>query len=609
MAHYKNSRGRLAERTSATPEEWYGRCAEIGRLVNKWAGRSDLAVYGGEDSAGYQSVACFIAESAEIEVNVEKVFKGANPEFVGNLLDEKVWLENPYAMGILYHEACHAKHSANWNMGKLKELEPAVRNAFMLLEESRIEVRGAYENPDMVKFLKVSALEFVLEGVNEASIRQHGEVWATANTLGLIAGRLKVGILSEYDLPSVIPAIKHVLSPELYKNLSEIVYEFSSISVNNMNRGVELATKWVELLREADPEGEGNQGELTEGEESELAQSDSQSGGQSGKMSKVLSEIAEQIAEAIGNMEELAERMAEIEAERSEAEQRSQSAKERNQRKELARVIFDKRYDKSGSGTSSRVTNTRTPQPVERAMAVKLGQSLEKAKYRERSLTEVYSHTPVGRLNVRRAIQNKALESRGVRGTNPAWERKVRKHTDEPILRLGIMVDISGSMTNAMEAMAQTAWILSEAGRRIQAKTAMVYFGAGVFPTLRVGERLDSVTTYSATDPTEEFAKAWQATDGLLGLTWQDGVKMLVIVSDGQYRPEQFDYAVKTLKECKANGVAVVIVSPTGTYNSQARNLIAQSGWGTLVTDIPDSEIPNAIGKAVTASMKTLERT
>lgn len=608
MAHYKHTRGRLANRTSATPEEWYGRCAEIGRLVNKWSDRSDLAVYGGEDSAGYQSVACFIAESAEIEVNVEKVFKGAHPEFVGNLLDEKVWLENPYAMGILFHEACHAKHSANWNMPKLAELEPAIRNAFMLLEESRIEVRGAYEKPEMVKFLKVSALEFVLEGVSEASIREHGEIWATAHTLGLIAGRLKVGILSEYDLPKVVSTIKDVLGADLYKKLSEIVYEFSGISVNNQNKGIELATKWVELLREADPEGEGNQGELSESEESELAE---QSGGNSGsgKMSELLAEIAEQLSSAMENMEELAERMNQVEAEREQAEQRANSAKERNQRKTLAKMIFDKRYDKAGSGSTSTITKTRNPEPIERAMAVKLGQALEKAKYRERSMTEVYSQTPVGRLNVRRAIQNKAMESRGVRGTNPAWEKKVRKHTDEPELRLGIMVDISGSMGNAMEAMAQTAWIVSEAGRRIQAKTAMVYFGSGVFPTLRMGERLDSVTTYSATDGTEEFAKAWQATDGLLGLTWQDGVKMLVIVSDGQYRPEQFDYAVRTLKECKANGISVVIVSPTGTYNSQARNLIAQSAWGTLITDIPDSEIPTAIGKAVTASMKTLERT
>ncbi len=90
---------------------------------------------------------------------------------------------------------------------------------------------------------------------------------------------------------------------------------------------------------------------------------------------------------------------------------------------------------------------------------------MDKAKYRERSTTEYYSNEPTGRIRVRKASQNKALEDRGVMGTNPAWRKKARKHTDDPTLKLGIMVDVSGSMMNAMQAMGQTAWILSEAGR------------------------------------------------------------------------------------------------------------------------------------------------
>lgn len=599
MGHYKPYK-RTTTRTSETPQEWLKRCAEMGKLVREWSDRNDLVVYGGEDSANGQSVAAFFADTAEIEVHVGKVFKGANPEFIGSLLEETNQLDNSEAIGILFHEACHAKHSANWDMGKLQDQDSAVRQAFMLLEEARIETRGVLENPDMTKFLKLSSLNFVLENVTEASVRGMGEVWATAQTLALTVGRIKVGIISKSDIAGVVETIEDVLGKELFDNLSQVVYDFQGISPNQMNKGIELATKWVELLREADPEGEGDQSnEGGEGEAGEAGE---------GTLSELAEALAEMIAESQEAMENLAERMREIEAQKSEADQRRETASKRLERKHLAKVIFDKNHDKVGGGTNSRLAESRKPTPEERVMAVSLGQALDKAKYRERSLTEFYSSEPTGRLSVRRAIQNKALEARGVRDTNPAWRKKSRKHTDDPTLKLGIMVDISGSMTNAMQAMGQTAWILSEAGRRIQAKTAMVYFGQSVFPTLRVGERLDSVNVYSATDGTEEFGKAWDSLDGALGLTEVDGIRMLVIVSDGQYRPEQYDLAIRALRECKASGVTALIVSPTGTYSGRASELIRTAGWGELITGIPDSEIPSAIAKAVTASMKTLER-
>ena len=598
MGHYKPYK-RTTERTSETPEEWLKRCAEMGKLVRNWSARQDLVVYGGEDTASGKAVAAFYADSAEIEVNVGKVFRGANPEFVGSLLETANQLDNPEAIGILFHEACHAKHSANWDMGKLQEQDPAVAQAFMLLEEARIETRGVVENPDMAKFLKLSSLNFVLENVTEASVRGMSEVWATAYTLALTVGRIKVGIISKHDIAGVVETIEEVLGKELFDNLSEIVYEFQSISPNQMNKGIELSTKWVELLREADPEGEGDQS--AEGGESGEA-------GEAGELSEIAEALSEMIAESQELMESFSERMREIEEQKSEAEQRRETAQNRAERKAIAKQVFDKNHDQTGGETNSRITESRKPTPEERIMAVSLGQSLDKAKYRERSSTEFYSSEPTGRLSVRKAIQNKALEARGVMGTNPAWRKKSRKHTDDPILKLGIMVDISGSMRNAMEAMGQTAWILSEAGRRIQAKTAMVYFGQSVFPTLRTGERLDSVNVYSANDGTEEFGKAWDSLDGALGLTEIDGVRMLVIVSDGQYRPDQFDLAIRALRECKASGVTALIVSPTGTYGGRARELISTAGWGELIVGIPDSEIPSAIAKAVTASMKTLAR-
>jgi hypothetical protein len=228
---------------------------------------------------------------------------------------------------------------------------------------------------------------------------------------------------------------------------------------------------------------------------------------------------------------------------------------------------------------------------------------LEKAKYRERSVHIRKTQMPMGKLIARNAVQNRAMESMGLRGELPAWKSKTRKHTDDPTLKLGVMVDISGSMGSAMNAMGTTAWVMSEAGRRIQAKTAMVYYGSGVFPTLRVGQKMDEVVIYSAPDGTEKFGEAFEALDGELGLTFGDGVRLLVIVSDGQYTPAQQERTVRALTECKQNGVAVLWITPKECYGRTARYLIDQAGWGIHLDGLETDKIATLVGKTASEAL------
>jgi hypothetical protein len=191
----------------------------------------------------------------------------------------------------------------------------------------------------------------------------------------------------------------------------------------------------------------------------------------------------------------------------------------------------------------------------------------------------------------------------GMRGELPTRKSKTRKHTDDPTLRLGVMVDISGSMGSAMNAMGTTAWVLSEAGRRIQAETAMIYYGSGIFPTLKRGQRLNEVTIYTAPDGTEMFGEAFEALDGELGLTFGDGVRMLVIVSDGNYTPKQTEWAVKVLRECKANGVAVLWITPKDCYSIGARSIIRESAWGVHLDNLDTAEIALLVGKSASEAL------
>ena len=614
MAHYKvKGKSRLTSRTATTNPEWLKVCSQIGRFVNDLSWRSDLAVYGGEDSAEGRAVAAFYSEIAEIEVNLPKAFGEFTPaEFVGDIRDKATQYEFPMATGILYHEALHARHT-NWDIPRLVEaLDNLESQAFMLLEESRIEAKGVKERPEFRHFLRTSALEMALEGVDESALAGlGGDVWQTATLAGLSISRVDSGVLEVADISEIYAEVVSVLGKDLFDNLRKVWIEFQSLGVPQIERAIELAKAWVELLRQADPEGEPEAGGVGNAfEESEDSEGEGEGEGESGKgemsetMKKMMSKLAESAERTEANASDSLGDQETKEKWDEESKSRQSQAKLTNQRKAQAKEVFHKEHNQEGgNGSGSRVDTRRQPTGAERASAVTIAKALEKAKYRERSVHIRKTQMPQGKLIARNLIQNRAVESMGMRGELPTWKSKSRKHTDDPTLRLGVMVDISGSMGMAMNAMGTTAWVLSEAGRRIQAETAMIYYGSGIFPTLKRGQRLSEVTIYTAPDGTEMFAEAFEALDGELSLTFGDGVRILVIVSDGNYTPAQTERATQILRECKQNGVAVLWITPKGCYSYGARNIISESAWGVHLDEMDTEQIALLVGKSASEAL------
>ena len=605
MAHYGHSKSRLTTRTSNTPTEWLGVCSQIGMTINNWAFRSDLVVYGGDDSAESQAVAAYYSDISEIEVNLSKAFGTiTTPEMVGNFADRNTQYEFPMATGIMFHEALHARHTA-WDTSYLAtQLDHTEQRAFMLLEESRIEKKGVIERPENRLFLRSSALEMALEDATPEALATMGDVWQGAMLSALSLARYDAGILDADDVSEIYSAIIPILGLDLYKELRDVWVGFQALNVSQPDEGIRLAKRWVELLRQTDPEGEPTGGgsilEPAEGDDSESGEQEAKGSGAISKALEALgnSALTTQLdtSDALGDQQTKEDWQEQAKARQSESQKN-------NQKKNQAVKIFDKSHNETGSGSNSRIQEKRSPTSNERASAVKIGQMLDKAKYRERSLHERKSVLPEGRLNSRLALQNLAMKSMGIHTTQPAWRKKVRKHTDDPTLRLGVMVDISGSMGSAMEPMATTAWVLGEAGHRIQAQTAMVYYGSGVFPTLRVGQRLSEVSVYSAPDGTEKFQDAWQALDGQLGLTFGDGVRLLVIVSDGNYTPKETQNAIQALRECRQAGTAVLWITPKECYDYGAKDIIGQAAWGVHLTNLDTDEIAMSVGKSATDAL------
>jgi hypothetical protein len=129
----------------------------------------------------------------------------------------------------------------------------------------------------------------------------------------------------------------------------------------------------------------------------------------------------------------------------------------------------------------------------------------------------------------------------------------------------------------------------------------MVYFGQDVFATLKVGQKLEQVSVWSAPDGTEVFGRAFDALDGHLNLVYGEGVKLLVVVSDGHYTGTETQNAKNAIKMCADNGVAVLWLAPSTGYGSIGGQIVGKNG--VVVENLDVKEIANVIGKSATNAL------
>jgi len=541
MAHI-HAKGTRAEATSPI---WLRTGAQIGRLANEWAGRSDLVAYVGP-GAGGPTPACYNPQLAEIEVNVDVAFAaGINPETIGDLSERTTQFEWPRASGAIFHEALHAKYS-RWSLpAALEVLTEREYTAINLLEETRIESIGAFESPQNRPFLRACALDIVLGDMKEAP--EMSSTRMAAQLAGLTLARVDADVLERDDVEAIADLLDAFIGEDLMVKLRSIWNRFQMHEEHtNAEPLYELAREWVRVVDEAVEErGESETKEPTPEEQQFMEE-----------LMDALAEAAEMAAiNAQGDVDD----QQQSEEWQQQASSKASKAKESKDHKDTANDVFAKGTGPQPmSKTSSRLREKRVPTSAERSAAVKVATMLEKAKYRERDAVEVKSVLPPGRLRTGALVQGAALKAKGVMSQTEPWRHTKRTQTDEPTLTVGVMVDISGSMSSAMEPMAVTAWVMSEAAKRTQARCAMVYYGSDVFPTLKPGQHLSEVNVYSAPDGTEKFNKAFKALNGGLNLLDGRGARLLVVVSDGCYTPEEVVKAQHWMKRCHESGVGIL---------------------------------------------------
>ncbi len=584
MAHLKVSKTRAEQ----TPPEWLKVGAQLGELVNTWAGRSDIVAYVGP-GAGQDAPACFNPPMAEVEVDVAIAFgKAVTPETIGDIRNRTTQFDYPRASGAIFHEALHARYSRYDLLKAIEDLSKNEMMALTILEETRIEALGVENFPANRVFLRACAMDIILDDIRE-NLEQNTTTRAMAQLAALVCARVDAGSLDAEDALDVQGMVSDFFGATRYAQLRDVWLRFQKYEGHfNALPLYELAREWEALIKDvSDENGE------TEDEANMITAA------MAGIISDIIESLeaaAEDIAIAIGDEAQEQEQKEEW---KEVVDIRGKAAKQQKDHEKISEEVFNKSTGEAGNGSYSRIKETRAPSGPERAAAVKIANMLERAKYRERDEKEVTSILPPGRLRSRAMLQEAAYKARGSMMHAEPWKRTVRKHTDDPTLNVGVMVDISGSMADAMQPMAVTAWAMSEAVRRVQGKCAMVYYGSGVFPTLKPGQHLAEVNVYSAPDGTEKFDRAFKALDGSLNLLNGTGARLLVVVSDGCYTPEETEKAKKWIQECEKNGVAVLWIPFAHSYQLAYVREIVKGTSVALLQDVTDpADAALQIGKA-----------
>ncbi|MFD3596344.1 hypothetical protein ACFWU5_26790 [Nocardia sp. NPDC058640] len=522
------------------------------------ADRDDLIVTIAPGAAhGHPAV--FMTHSAAIEIDGDRLRidpATARPERNSDRTRyAAVW-------GAFVHECAHAAHS-RWTAPPIAN--PAVVQAALLLEESRIEGNHIRRRPDDRHWLRASAIEIVIGDTGGADAAAHipATAFAAANNAALILGRVDAGILEPDEGAPVAAACETILGPDTLAELRAIWQQAHTVTDDDTTTMLELGQRWLDLIG-PDPHADPEPASILSGAIGET--------------------VARIVAELAGHA------IAPDPAEEAEGRARAEATRVR-ETETVARGVF-------GKDTSS--SYTRPPTDEERTAARVLARALSAASGRERATVTTTSALPPGRLRMRGVLAREAQRAAGAMPTAEPFTRTTRKTIPVPPLRVGIACDISGSMSAYAEPVASAAWIIANAAdlATLPAESATVTFGRHVRAITRPGVTPTKVTGFKSRDNWEALDRAVDALDGALGLSRRENTRLLVIISDGMFVGKGMRRAgQQRIDRLRAAGCAVLWLVTDLKYDTPLE--------GVTVHDVSDpATTVRAIARAATTAVR-----
>jgi Mg-chelatase subunit ChlD len=448
--------------------------------------------------AGGGAPACFYPDTGRIEVDAVHL---GDPDVADPRRAGHKKLV-PTAYGLLVHEAAHATHS-RWRAPD--GTPPVVAEVADLLEESRAEGRQRCRRRGDRRWLRHTVTTLITG--DEAPV---DDPWHAGQLAGLLLARVDARILTGKDVRSVRAAVAGVLGRKRLLELREVWRQAHTVDDTDADTMIELAWRWCRILG-IDP----------------TVSPDPPQPDPAVFAGRLAAALADYLAAALGL-----------------------SSAEYTARQLAARH------------TAPAYWTRRDPTDDERAAARRLAARLRRARTAHPEPARQPSALPPGRLRTHAAITAEAQRAAGNIPSAAPWQRRTQLPPDKPTLHLAVLVDVSGSMHSFAAPMSSAGWILAHAAHRNQAVTTTIAFGDQVTLLVPPRQRPTRALEMNALDGTEEFVDAVKLADRLLGLRHRRALRMLAVVSDGQY--VDIPAAQRLVTGLHHAGCAVLWLQPAG---------------------------------------------
>lgn len=406
--------------------------------------------------------------------------------------------------GVFTHECGHAVHTTHIPLDYADD----VRDEMSLLEEIRMEGASVRRRPSDARFLRASANHLIVENKGNVAAALSSER-AAAEAATLMEGRVVAGSLEAADVAVVTQIVDGVIEPQKRAALQQIWEDTLAVEDGDL-AGLEAVARRFQALFPPE-QGELDKAlveALCDAIEAGTAKAASQAAGQI----KVEGSVAiDQIAEAVREDVALEERL-----KKAMEQMREESGKA------------------AGAPGGKVIKAELRPATVEERRARnKLAALLKKARWRDRDATKLLTELPPGRLKTRMAVQRSAQRAAGKTLTAKPWRQTKRKHVELPRLRVGILVDTSGSMSAAAPGVSSSLWVIANAVADAGGKSAAYAFGDSLARVLDPGKPPVQVLELKGSGGTAHVPDALVAASDVLNFTDTGGPRLMILVSDG----------------------------------------------------------------------------
>lgn len=531
-------------------DDWAGLAARTGLLFSRVAGRTDVITRVSPAGTGSGAAACFIPALAEARFSAARLI----PDYEQpNRIDPAVPADRarvPVYVGAVIHEAGHAGHTK-----VVHELpcSAAAQRWAVLLEEPRIEAAVLAAHPGYRKYLRASFRQVVV-GDSDPSQQQVQQSRAgTARLLVLTLGRVHAGVLDAADLPGLREAFDAMLGADTTAELDKLVGQAVQVGDHDAAAMADVAERFSALVGQdttpgtdgddATLSGAGNNTDPTENSDGSAAEQFPCGGWTPGDLPEISDADANSDASSNDDdtwgpdpIGELIDKVTRQVSDTAAADSRpaititDPHAADTVAAHAASVAVF-------GAVSTATLRNVgvtlRAPTSDDHRQAAALTAKLRGAGYRGAIRTTTSERTPPGRIRMGELMRHQRQIAARVTPTARPFAATRRTAVERPPLKLGVSLDISGSMDGWVPSAAALAWAVAHATRHVKGIVAAVGWDDTVTGIIRPRHRPAAIpepAEYGA--GSSGCALSMRALDGALQYRHGDAA-VLLILTDG----------------------------------------------------------------------------